>query len=163
MLKSAMTPAIDITRKNQVSYKLHEYTHDPASESYGHEAAEKLGVPQEQVFKTLVVSLDAKELAVAIIPVSSMLSLKLMAKALKAKKATLAAKNDVERATGYVLGGVSPLGQKKRLRTIIDTSATHFSTIFISAGRRGLDMELNPDDLNALVRGKFAEICQPSV
>lgn len=155
-----MTPAVDFTRKNQVSFKVHEYIHDPASESYGHEAAEKLGVPEEQVFKTLVVSLDGKELAVAIIPVSSMLSLKLMAKALRVKKATMAAKSDVERATGYVLGGVSPLGQKKRLRTIVDASASGHSSIFISAGRRGLDMELNPEDLRSLLKAEFAEIGQ---
>ncbi|MCK7458907.1 Cys-tRNA(Pro) deacylase [Idiomarina aminovorans] len=155
-----MTPAIDFTRKSQVSFKVHEYSHEPASESYGHEAAEKLGVPEEQVFKTLVVSLDGKELAVAIIPVSLMLSLKLMAKALKAKKATMAVKSDVERATGYVLGGVSPLGQKKRLRTVIDASARDHSSIFISAGRRGLDMELNPEDLRTLLKAEFIEISQ---
>ncbi|NWO01788.1 MAG: Cys-tRNA(Pro) deacylase [Idiomarinaceae bacterium] len=153
-----MTPAIDVARKNKISFKVHEYSHDPASESYGGEAAEKLGVPQEQVFKTLVVSLDGKELAVGIIPVSSRLSLKLIAKALGAKKATMATKSDVERATGYVLGGVSPLGQKKQLRTIIDTSATYNSTVFISAGRRGLDMELAPEDLKMLVSGEFTNI-----
>ncbi|MRJ44617.1 Cys-tRNA(Pro) deacylase [Idiomarina loihiensis] len=153
-----MTPAIDVARKNKISFKVHEYSHDPASESYGGEAAEKLGVPQEQVFKTLVVSLDGKELAVGIIPVSSRLSLKLIAKALGAKKATMATKSDVERATGYVLGGVSPLGQKKQLRTIIDTSATYNSTVFISAGRRGLDMELNPEDLKTMVSGEFVNI-----
>ena len=153
-----MTPAIDVARKNKISFKVHEYSHDPASESYGGEAAEKLGVPQEQVFKTLVVSLDGKELAVGIIPVSSRVSLKLIAKALGAKKATMATKSDVERATGYVLGGVSPLGQKKQLRTIIDTSATYNSTVFISAGRRGLDMELNPEDLKTMVSGEFVNI-----
>jgi len=153
-----MTPAIDIARKSRISFKVHEYSHDPASESYGDEAAEKLAVPQEQVFKTLVVSLDGKELAVGIIPVSSRLSLKLIAKALGAKKAAMAAQSDVERVTGYVLGGVSPLGQKKRLRTIIDTSATYNPTVFISAGRRGLDMELAPEDLKALVSGEFVKI-----
>ena len=153
-----MTPAIDVAKENEISFKVHEYSHDPASESYGGEAAEKLGVPQEQVFKTLVVSLDGKELAVGIIPVSSRLSLKLIAKALGAKKATMATKSDVERATGYVLGGVSPLGQKKQLRTIIDTSATYNPTVFISAGRRGVDMELTPEDLKTLVRGEFVNI-----
>jgi len=153
-----MTPAIDVARKNKVSFKVHEYSHDPASGSYGGEAAEKLAVPQEQVFKTLVVSLDGKELAVGIIPVSSRLSLKLIAKALGAKKAAMATKRDVERATGYVLGGVSPLGQKKQLRTIIDTSATYNPTVFISAGRRGLDMELNPEDLKTMVSGEFVNI-----
>lgn len=154
-----MTPGIDAARKNKVPFKVHEYSHDPASESYGHEAVEKLAVPQEQVFKTLVVSLDGKELMVGIIPVSSQLSLKLIAKAVGAKKAVMASKSDVERATGYVLGGVSPLGQKKRLRTIIDASAIGHSTIFISAGRRGLEMELRPDDLKDLVNGEFAAVC----
>ena len=153
-----MTPAIDVARKNKVSFKVHEYSHDPASESYGDEAAEKLGVPREQVFKTLVVSLDGIELAVGIIPVSSRLSLKLIAKALGAKKAAMATQSDVERATGYVLGGVSPLGQKKRLRTIIDASAICNSTVFISAGRRGVDMELDPEDLKTLVSGEFVNI-----
>ncbi|HAS22050.1 MAG TPA: Cys-tRNA(Pro) deacylase [Idiomarina loihiensis] len=153
-----MTPAIDVAKENEISFKVHEYSHDPASESYGGEAAEKLGVPQEQVFKTLVVSLDGIELAVGIIPVSSRLSLKLIAKALGAKKAAMATQSDVERATGYVLGGVSPLGQKKRLRTIIDASAICNSTVFISAGRRGVDMELTPEDLKTLVRGEFVNI-----
>ena len=153
-----MTPAIDVAKENEISFKVHEYSHDPASESYGGEAAEKLGVPQEQVFKTLVVSLDGKELAVGIIPVLSRLSLKLIAKALGAKKAAMATGSDVERTTGYVLGGVSPLGQKKQLRTIIDTSATYNPTVFISAGRRGLDMELNPEDLKTMVSGEFVNI-----
>ncbi|AAV81151.1 Cys-tRNA(Pro) deacylase [Idiomarina loihiensis] len=153
-----MTPAIDVAKENEISFKVHEYSHDPASESYGGEAAEKLGVPQEQVFKTLVVSLDGKELAVGIIPVLSRLSLKLIAKALGAKKAAMATGSDVERTTGYVLGGVSPLGQKKQLRTIIDTSATYNPTVFISAGRRGVDMELTPEDLKTLVRGEFVNI-----
>ena len=153
-----MTPAIDVAEENEISFKVHEYSHDPASESYGGEAAEKLGVPQEQVFKTLVVSLDGKELAVGIIPVLSRLSLKLIAKALGAKKAAMATGSDVERTTGYVLGGVSPLGQKKQLRTIIDTSATYNPTVFISAGRRGVDMELTPEDLKTLVRGEFVNI-----
>ena len=153
-----MTPAIDVAKENEISFKVHEYSHDPASESYGGEAAEKLGVPQEQVFKTLVVSLDGKELAVGIIPVLSRLSLKLIAKALGAKKAAMATGSDVERTTGYVLGGVSPLGQKKQLRTIIDTSATYNPTVFISAGRRGVDMEITPEDLKTLVRGEFVNI-----
>ncbi|MEH6637298.1 MAG: Cys-tRNA(Pro) deacylase, partial [Halioglobus sp.] len=124
------------------------------------EAAEKLGVPVARVFKTLVVSLDNKELAVGVIPVSSMLSMKLMAKAAGAKKATMAAQSEVERSTGYVLGGVSPLGQKKRLRTIIDSSARSHPTVYVSAGRRGLEIELSPDDLESLVNGVLAEICQ---
>ncbi len=155
-----MTPGINLVKKSKVLHKVHEYTHDPSSESYGLEAAEKLGVPETQVFKTLVVNLDNKELAVGVVPVSSMLSMKLIAKAAGAKKAVMAGQADVERSTGYVLGGVSPLGQKKRLKTFIDLSAKNNATIFVSAGRRGLEIELSPDDLVKLVNGKLAEISQ---
>ena len=155
-----MTPGIIAAKKNKVSHWIHEYSHDESSESYGHEAAEKMGVPEERVFKTLVVSLNSKELVVGVIPVSSMLSMKLIAKATGAKKASMANKSDVERSTGYVLGGVSPLGQKKRLRTIIDSSAKNYSTVYVSAGRRGLEIELSPEDLSKLTSGAIAEICQ---
>ncbi|MFT5483723.1 MAG: Cys-tRNA(Pro)/Cys-tRNA(Cys) deacylase [Halieaceae bacterium] len=155
-----MTPGIDAAKRNKISYQIHEYSHDEASESYGLEAAEKLGVSEERIFKTLVVSLDNKELVVGVIPVSAMLSMKLIAKAASAKKAAMAEKSDVERSTGYVLGGVSPLGQKRRLKTIIDSSAKNYSTIYVSAGRRGLEIELSPDDLTKLTRGELAEICQ---
>ena len=155
-----MTPGINAAKKAGISYKVHAYTHDPSNTSYGTEASEKMGVPQEQVFKTLVVSLDGKELAVGVVPVSSKLSMKLIAKAAGAKKAVMATAPDVERATGYVLGGVSPLGQKKRLQTLVHSSAQQYSTIFVSAGRRGLEIELKPDDLKKLTAGKFAEICQ---
>lgn len=155
-----MTPGINAAKKHNVSHNVHEYSHDSACSSYGLEAAEKLGVPEEQVFKTLVVKLDARELAVAVLPVSSMLSMKHMAKACNAKKAAMANPTEVERSTGYILGGVSPLGQKKRLKTIIDSSATKHSTIFISAGRRGLEIELNPEDLKKLLNGLFSPLCQ---
>ena len=155
-----MTPGINAAKKNKVSHRIHEYSHDESSESYGLEAAEKMGVPEERVFKTLVVSIDSKELVVGVIPVSSMLSMKLIAKAAGAKKAAMAHRSDVERSTGYVLGGVSPLGQKKRLKTIIDSSAKNYSTIYVSAGRRGLEIELSPDDLTKLTSGALAEICQ---
>jgi Cys-tRNA(Pro)/Cys-tRNA(Cys) deacylase len=155
-----MTPGIQEAKKHKISYSIHEYSHDESSESYGLEAADKMGVTQERVFKTLIVTLDNKELVVGIIPVSSMLSMKLIAKAVGAKKATMADKLDVERSTGYVLGGVSPLGQKKRLKTIIDSSANNYSTIYVSAGRRGLEIELSPVDLAKLTKGKVADICQ---
>ena len=155
-----MTPGINIARQHKIVHRVHEYAHDASSESYGLEAAEKLGVPGEQVFKTLVVVLDSKELAVGVVPVTSMLSMKLIAKAAGAKKAAMADPADVERTTGYVLGGVSPLGQKKRLKTIIDSSAEKFATIYVSAGRRGLEIELSPVDLKKLTNGLFAEICQ---
>lgn len=155
-----MTPAINLARKNKTPHKVHEYVHDPASDSYGLEAATKLEVAEARVFKTLVVSLDKKELAVGIVPVASMLSMKLIAKACGAKKATMATPGEVERSTGYVLGGVSPLGQKKKLKTIIDTSAQDHATIYVSAGRRGLEIELSPSDLTKLVHGVIADIAQ---
>ena len=155
-----MTPAVNAVRKARVVYQIHEYAHDASSASYGLEAAEKLGVAEERVFKTLVVSLDSKALAVAVIPVSSMLSMKLVAKAAGAKKATMAEPAAVERSTGYVLGGVSPLGQKKRLKTIIDSAASDHPTVYVSAGRRGLEIELGPGDLAELTGASFAGICQ---
>ncbi|WP_111978589.1 Cys-tRNA(Pro) deacylase [Algibacillus agarilyticus] len=149
-----------MAKKQRVAHTIHEYTHDEAHGSYGLEAAEKMGVPADRVFKTLVVILDNKALVVGVIPVSTQLSMKQIAKAVGAKKAVMADKADVERATGYVLGGVSPLGQKKQLKTIIDSSAQAHSTIFVSAGRRGLEIELNADDLLALTRGHYAHIGQ---
>lgn len=109
---------------------------------------------------TLVVNLDGKELAVGVTPVSSMLSMKCMAKAANARKAVMASQSDVVRSTGYVLGGVSPLGQKKSLRTFVDSSALSHAAIFVSAGRRGLEIELSPCDLQKLVDGEFVDLCQ---
>ena len=157
-----MTPGINAAKKSNVSFKIHEYSHDASSQSYGLEAAEKMGVSQQRVFKTLVVKIDNKDLVVGVIPVNSLLSMKLIAKAVRAKKAVMAEKSDVERSTGYVLGGVSPLGQKKRLETIIDFSALEFSTIYVSAGRRGLEIELDPQDLANLTNAKLADISQYS-
>ena len=153
-----MTPAINIAKKAKIPYTIHQYAHDPTDLSYGKEAAEKLGIPTDKVFKTLIVQLDGNALAVGIIPVCMVLSLKQFAKAAGAKKAAMADKDDVVKATGYVLGGVSPLGQKKRLPTIIDQSAWSFSTIFVSAGRRGLEIELAPADLATLTAATFAAI-----
>jgi Cys-tRNA(Pro)/Cys-tRNA(Cys) deacylase len=155
-----MTPAIDAAKKNKVIYHVHEYIHDSANESYGEEAAQKLGISAERVFKTLVVCIDNKTLVVAILPVSAMLSMKLIAKAYAGKKAVMALKSDVERSTGYVLGGVSPLGQKKRLSTFIDVSAKAFTTIFVSAGKRGLEIELSPQNLQYLTQAKLSDLCQ---
>ena len=155
-----MTPAIELAKQQGIAYTLHHYQHDPASVSYGLEAAEKLGLNPAQVFKTLVLQLDGKQLAVALLPVNQQLSMKLAAKALGAKKAEMANATDVMRSTGYVLGGVSPLGQKKVLPTIIDGSAMQFSTIYVSAGKRGLEIELAAADLAALLQAKFAAISQ---
>ena len=151
-----MTPAVNAAKKARIAYTLHGYEHDPAAASYGSEAAEKLAVGPERVFKTLVAQLDAKRFVVAVIPVAHMLSLRHLAEAAGAKKARMADGADVERISGYVLGGVSPLGQKKRLDTFIDESAQAFETIFVSAGRRGLEIELSPDDLRRLTSAAFA-------
>ncbi|MBU2952839.1 Cys-tRNA(Pro) deacylase [Marinobacter sp. F3R08] len=155
-----MTPGINAARKAAVSHTIHEYDHDPASESYGTEAAEKTGVDPARVFKTLVVAIDNRELVVGIVPVSGMLNMKLIARAARGKKAAMADKQAVERSTGYVLGGVSPLGQKKQLKTFIDDSALNFDTVFVSAGRRGLEIELAPRDLAELVNGGFFPLHQ---
>jgi Cys-tRNA(Pro)/Cys-tRNA(Cys) deacylase len=154
-----MTPAINAAKNAKIEYSVHEYQHDPSAKSYGLEAAEKLNISESMVFKTLVVTINVKELAVCIIPVSSKLNMKLVAKALGAKKASMAEATDVKRFTGYVLGGVSPLGQKKMLKTIMDSSANQHRTIFVSAGRRGLEIELDPNDLLTLTKGVFAKIC----
>ncbi|MGB0867717.1 MAG: Cys-tRNA(Pro) deacylase [Granulosicoccaceae bacterium] len=155
-----MTPAIELAKKKKITHAVHEYTHEAGSESYGLEAAEKMGVDAARVFKTLVVQLDGKDLAVGIVPVSQQLSMKLIARALGAKKASMASPEAVQRSTGYVLGGVSPLGQKKRLKTAIDLSAQNFESIFVSAGRRGLEIELSVDDLAKLLSATVAAIAQ---
>lgn len=155
-----MTPAINLLKKAGISHRIHQYQHDADATSFGLEAAEKLNIPQQQVFKTLVVELDNGALSVAVLPVSAKLSMKQMAKACEAKKAVMADQAKVERATGYVLGGVSPLAQKKRLTTVIDTTAQQFQTIYISAGRRGLEIELAPEELATVLNAGFADLQQ---
>jgi len=155
-----MTPAISLLVKNRINHSVHEYEHDASAESFGLEAAEKLGIAPERVFKTLVVKLDSRDLAVGIVPVALMLNMKRMAKAAGAKKAGMATPSEVQRSTGYVLGGVSPLGQKRRLKTVIDSTAEQFETVFVSAGRRGMDIELDPADLQRLLAANFADISQ---
>jgi len=155
-----MTPAIDLAKKQKISFYIHQYEHDPKAESYGTEAADKLGLDMAQVFKTLVVSTESGQLAVCLVPVSQMLDLKKVAKALKCKKTTMAEARKVQSTTGYVLGGVSPLGQKKVLPTLIDYSAEPQKTIFISAGKRGLEIELSPKDLQKLTRATFCAIAK---
>jgi Cys-tRNA(Pro)/Cys-tRNA(Cys) deacylase len=153
-----MTPAINTAKKAKVDFHVHEYEHDPSSPSYGEEASIKLGIESQRVFKTLVVALGSTDLAVAVLPVSRQLDLKSYAKAVGVKKVVMADKKTAERITGYVLGGVSPIGQKRSLVTIIDGSARNFDTIFVSAGRRGLEIELSPEDLCLLTAGKFKDI-----
>lgn len=155
-----MTPAITHAKKAKIIYSIHEYQHSPFCNSYGSEAAEKLGLSEERVFKTLVVRLDDERLVVGVLPVTSMLNMKYLAKAAKAKKATMADKEIVAKATGYVLGGISPLGQKKKLPTFVDSSATSFPTIYVSAGRRGLEIELQSEDLLKLTGGIYTELCR---
>lgn len=155
-----MTPAINLLKKKRIKHTVHSYEHDVDHPSYGLEAAEKLGVEPRRVFKTLVAELADGTLAVAIIPVDLMLSMKLLAKAAGVKKAGMAERSAVEKSTGYVLGGVSPLGQKKLLKTFLDISAGEFATIYVSAGRRGLEIELSAVDLLTLTRGITAPLCQ---
>ena len=153
-----MTPAINQAKKHKIAYSIHQYKHDPSNNSYGTEAAEKLNLPAEQVFKTLVVQLDSGDMAVAVVPVSAMLNLKAIAKAAGSRKAAMADKGLVQKRTGYMLGGVSPLGQKNRLTTYIDRTANNFTTIFVSGGRRGLEIELAPQDLATLTSAHFADL-----
>jgi Cys-tRNA(Pro)/Cys-tRNA(Cys) deacylase len=153
-----MTPAIKTAEKAKIDFLIHQYEHDSSVASFGLEASEKLGVSAATEFKTLVANLDNGELVVAIIPVDQKLNLKAVAKASKAKKAKMAEPLDVERSTGYVLGGVSPLGQKKLLKTMLDDSAKEQSTIYVSAGRRGLEIELKPSDLLSLTNGQFVAL-----
>lgn len=155
-----MTPAIKALEKAKSTFHIHEYHHDANAESYGLEAAEKLGIDPSRVFKTLVVMLDGKDYAVGIIPVSSMLSMKLIAKAAGAKKSAMADKQQVERMSGYVLGGVSPFGQKKQLKTFVDISALAHSSIFVSAGRRGLEVEVAPEVFSQVLRAQLVELTQ---
>ncbi len=137
-----MTPAIQLAKKKKVVHKIHQYEHDPSNASYGLEAAEALGQDPKTVFKTLLFCINGEErnLAVAIIPVDQKLNLKLAAKAAKAKKADMANPDIAQKTTGYVVGGISPLGQKKSLPTFIHQSATELETICVSAGMRVLDI-----------------------
>ncbi len=153
-----MTPAINLLKKQKVEFKIHKYEHDSENTNFGLEAAQKLNLDESMVFKTLLVELTPKELAVGIIPVNCQMSLKQIATALKGKKAVMADKNEAQKVTGYLLGGISPLGQKKRLRTVVDSSALAFDTIYVSGGKRGLDIELSPKDLATLLNAVFEKI-----
>jgi Cys-tRNA(Pro)/Cys-tRNA(Cys) deacylase len=151
------TPATVVLEKAGAAFTVHPYEHDPAAASYGEEAAQALGVAPERVFKTLVADVDGA-LTVAVVPVTGSLDLKALASATGGKRAAMADPAAAERTTGYVRGGISPLGQRKRLRTVVDSSALDHTTVFVSAGKRGLDVELAPQDLVKLAEADTAPI-----
>ena len=153
------TGAILALQKAGITPVIHTYEHDERAQAWGLEAAQALGLDPARVFKTLLVSHE-KALAVVVIPVASRLDLKAIAKQLGWKKAQLADPDLAQRTTGYVVGGISPLGQKKALPTLIDTSAATHETVFVSGGRRGLDLELDPKVLAQLTKASFAEVAK---
>ena len=155
-----MTPAVNAAKRAKIAFKTHSYSHDPNSASYGEEAAQALGIAPERVFKTLLVSLDGdpKKLAVGVVPVIGTLNLKALSTALGCKKVAMADPKEAQRATGYLIGGISPLGQKKRLPLLLDQSAGQFETLYVSGGKRGLEIELAPADLLRLSGGRYADI-----
>jgi Cys-tRNA(Pro)/Cys-tRNA(Cys) deacylase len=156
---AAGTPATLALARAGIEFTAHAYEHDPRAAEFGLEAAEKLGLDPERVFKTLLANVDGA-LAVGIVPVTRLLDLKALAHALGAKRAEMADPAVAERKTGYVVGGISPIGQKTALPTVLDESAILAETIFVSGGRRGLDLELAPDDLLAVTGGRYAPIAR---
>jgi Cys-tRNA(Pro)/Cys-tRNA(Cys) deacylase len=156
---SAGTPATLALARAGIAFTAHAYAHDPRAAEFGLEAAEKLGLDPDRVFKTLLANVDGG-LAVGIVPVTQLLDLKALAQALGAKRAEMADPAVAERKTGYVVGGISPIGQKAALPTVLDESAILAETIFVSGGRRGLDLELAPDDLIAVTGGRYAPIAR---
>jgi Cys-tRNA(Pro)/Cys-tRNA(Cys) deacylase len=157
--QSQGTPATVALTKAKIEFSTHSYDHDPAAKSYGLEAAEALGLAPEQVFKTLLVEVDGK-LSVGVVPVGKQLDLKAIAAAAGGKKAVMADPAAAERTTGYVVGGISPIGQKRALPTVVDSTATDHPTIYVSGGRRGLDIGLSPADLIAVTKARTAPIAR---
>jgi Cys-tRNA(Pro)/Cys-tRNA(Cys) deacylase len=154
------TRATELLVSRGVSHTVHSYEHDPRQPSYGLEASAALGVPAERVFKTLIVAVDAGRLVVAVVPVDASLDLKALAGAAGGKKAVLAESAAAERATGYVIGGISPVGQRRLLPVVVDVSALGQPTVFCSAGQRGLEIELAPADLISVTSAITAPIAR---
>ncbi len=155
----AGTPATVALSAAGIAFTAHEYRHDPANTNYGLEAAEVLGLDPDRVFKTLLADVDG-ELVVGIVPVTGLLDLKHLAAAVGGKRAEMADPKLAERRTGYVVGGISPIGQKTRHRTVLDETAELYDTVFVSGGRRGFDLELAPADLIALTGAIVADIAK---
>jgi Cys-tRNA(Pro)/Cys-tRNA(Cys) deacylase len=154
------TPATTALAAAGVAFTVHDYAHDPRTESYGDEAATALGIPAARVFKTLLADVDGV-LTVAVVPVSGQLDLKALARAVGGRKAAMADPKAAERATGYVVGGISPLGQKRPHPTVVDLTALDHPTVFVSAGRRGLEVELAPAELVRLTAATTAPVGRP--
>jgi Cys-tRNA(Pro)/Cys-tRNA(Cys) deacylase len=154
------TPAIALLARAGVAFTLHPYPHDPRADAFGDEAAAALAVSPERIFKTLIAAVDAT-LVCAVVPVAGRLDLKALAAVVGGKRAGLADSAAAARATGYVVGGISPLAQKSRLRVVLDTSAASFETVYVSAGRRGLQVELAPADLLRHAPAELAPIAAP--
>jgi len=154
------TPATIALARAGIPFTVHEYAHDPRHESYGLEACQALGIPPERVFKTLVADVDGN-LVTGVVPVDGQLDLKALAAAAGGKRAAMAQAAAAEKATGYVVGGISPVGQRRRLPVVLDASAMNFATVYCSAGRRGLEIELTPADLVRAVNATVAGIAAP--